>query len=160
MSTVGTAAEEGMLGVVRYETPTGDTEWSPGRFRAGRTCLDSDKLRRNPHREEAVMPKYLIQASYNAEGVRGLLKDGGSKRKQAADELIKSLGGKTEGFYFAFGDNDALVIVDAPDNVSVAAASLAVSASGLVTTKTTVLLTPEEIDQAAKKSAKYSPPGK
>ncbi|HJS73049.1 MAG TPA: GYD domain-containing protein [Vicinamibacteria bacterium] len=106
------------------------------------------------------MPKYLIQASYSAEGARGLLKDGGSRRRQAADELIKSLGGKTEGFYFAFGESDAFVIVDAPDNVSAAAASLAVSASGLVATKTTVLLTPEEIDQAAKRSAKYSPPGK
>lgn len=107
-----------------------------------------------------IMPKYLIQASYNAEGTRGLLKDGGSKRKQAADELVKSLGGKMEAFYFAFGDNDAFLIVDAPDNASVAAASLAVSASGLVAAKTTVLLTPEEMDQAAKKSAKYSPPGK
>ncbi len=106
------------------------------------------------------MPKYLIQASYSAEGARGLLKDGGSKRKQAAEELVKSVGGRMEGFYFAFGDNDAFVLIDAPDNASVAAASLAVSASGLVTTKTTVLLTPEEMDQAAKKSAKYSPPGK
>jgi uncharacterized protein with GYD domain len=106
------------------------------------------------------MPKYLIQASYSAEGARGLLKHGGSKRKQAAEDLIKSVGGKVEGFYFAFGDNDAFVILDAPDNASVAAASLAVSASGLVSTKTTVLMTPEEVDQAAKKSVKYSPPGK
>ncbi len=106
------------------------------------------------------MPKYLLQASYSAEGARGLLKQGGSKRKQAADDLIKSVGGKMEGFYFAFGDNDAFVIIDAPDNVAVTAASLAVSASGLVSTKTTVLLTPEEVDQAAKTSAKYRPPGK
>jgi uncharacterized protein with GYD domain len=106
------------------------------------------------------MPKYLIHASYSSEGARGLLKQGGSKRKQAAEDLIKSVGGKMEAFYFAFGDNDAFVILDAPDNAAVVAASLAVSASGLVSTKTTVLLTPEEVDQAAKKSAKYSPPGK
>jgi uncharacterized protein with GYD domain len=106
------------------------------------------------------MPKYLIHASYTAEGARGLLKDGGSKRKQAANELIQSVGAKMEGFYFAFGEEDALVIVDAPDNASVAAASLTVAASGLVATKTTVLMTPEELDQVAKKSAKYSPPGK
>jgi uncharacterized protein with GYD domain len=106
------------------------------------------------------VPKYLIQASYSADGARGLLKKGGSKRKQAAEELIKSVGGKMEGFYFAFGDYDAFVILDAPDNAAVAAASLAVSATGLVSTKTTVLLTPEEVDQASKKSAKYSPPGK
>lgn len=106
------------------------------------------------------MPKYLIQASYSAEGARGLLKQGGSKRKQAAEDLIKSVGGKLEAFYFTFGDNDAFVIVDAPDNAAVAAASLTVSASGLVSAKTTVLMTPEEVDQAAKKSVKFSPPGK
>ena len=106
------------------------------------------------------MPKYLLHAKYTAEGARGLLKDGGSKRKKAAEDLVKSLGAKMDAFYFAFGDDDAFVIVDAPDNASVAAASLAVAASGMVTTKTTVLLTPEEMDQVTKKTAKYSPPGK
>lgn len=106
------------------------------------------------------MPKYLIQASYNAEGTRGLLKDGGSKRKQAAEHLLKSLGGTLEAFYYAFGDTDAYVIVDAPDNVSAAAASTAVCSSGLVTARTTVLITPEEMDAATKKSAEYTPPGK
>ena len=106
------------------------------------------------------MPKYLLHAKYSAEGARGLLKDGGSKRKSAAEELVKSVGGKLEAFYFAFGDADAYIVVEAPDNASVAAASLAVSASGLVSTKTIVLMTPEEMDQAMKKSAKYSPPGK
>jgi uncharacterized protein with GYD domain len=106
------------------------------------------------------MPKYLIQASYNAEGAKGLMKDGGSKRKEAAEELIKSLGGTMEAFYYAFGDDDAYVIFDAPDNVSVAAASMAVCASGVVTARTTVLMTAEEMDAATKKSSKYSPPGK
>jgi uncharacterized protein with GYD domain len=106
------------------------------------------------------VPKYLIHAHYTADGVRGIMKDGGSKRKQAAGELIQSLGGKMEAFYFAFGGDDALVLVDAPDNATVAAASLAVGASGVVTTTTTVLMTPEEMDQATKKSAKYTPPGK
>jgi uncharacterized protein with GYD domain len=106
------------------------------------------------------MPKYLLHAKYSAEGARGLIKDGGTKRKKAAEELVKSVGGKLDAFYFAFGDDDAYVIVDAPDNASVAAASLAVGASGLVSTKTTVLLTPEEMDQAMKKSTKYAAPGK
>ncbi|MGH9319649.1 MAG: GYD domain-containing protein [Vicinamibacteria bacterium] len=106
------------------------------------------------------MAKFLIQASYNAEGVRGLLKDGGTKRKKAADELLQSVGARVESFYFAFGDHDAYVIVEAPDNLSIAAASLAVTASGLVTTKTSVLLTPEEIDQATRKTPRYTPPGK
>lgn len=106
------------------------------------------------------MPKYLFHAKYSAEGARGLMKDGGTKRKKAAEDLVKSVGGKLDAFYFAFGEDDAYVIVDAPDNASVAAASLAVGASGLVSIKTTVLLTPEEMDQAMKKSTKYAAPGK
>ena len=106
------------------------------------------------------MPKYLISASYNAEGARGLLKDGGTKRRQAAEAAIKSAGGRLEAFYFAFGDNDAFVIVDAPDHATIAAASVAINASGAVAAKTTVLLTPEEIDQAVKKGVAYTPPGR
>ena len=106
------------------------------------------------------MPKYLLHAKYNAEGARGLLKDGGTKRKKAAEDLVKGLGGKLEAFYFAFGDDDAYVIVDAPDNATMAAASLAVGSSGLVSTRTTVLFTAEEMDQAVKKSPKYTAPGK
>jgi len=105
------------------------------------------------------MPKYLIQASYSAEGVKGLLKDGGSKRRAAAEAAIKGLGGTLEAFYFAFGDTDVFALADAPDNITVAAVSLAVSASGAVHTKITALLTPEEVDQATKKSVSYRPPG-
>lgn len=106
------------------------------------------------------MPKYLIVASYTAEGAKGLLKDGGSKRRQVAEAALKSVGGRMEGFYFAFGEHDAYAIVDAPDNMSVAAASLAISAGGGAQTKTIVLLTPEEIDQATKKGTIYQPPGR
>jgi len=105
------------------------------------------------------VPKYLIQASYTAEGAKGLLKDGGSKRRDAAEQALKSAGGKLETFYFAFGDTDAFVIVDAPDHATVSAASLTISASGAVRTRTVVLLTPEELDQAAKKGVKYQAPG-
>ena len=105
------------------------------------------------------MPKYLIQASYTSEGVKGLLKDGGSKRRAAAESAIKGLGGKLESFYFAFGNTDVFAVAEAPDNISAAAVSLAVSASGLVQAKTTVLLTPEEMDQVTKKTVNYRPPG-
>jgi uncharacterized protein with GYD domain len=105
------------------------------------------------------MAKFMIRASYATEGAKGILKDGGSGRARAADELIRSMGGKMEAFYFAFGDDDAYVLIDAPDNVSVAAASLAVCASGAVVTKTTVLMTPEEMDEATKKTVSYRPPG-
>jgi len=106
------------------------------------------------------MPKCLIQASYTAEGVQGLLKDGGSKRRAAAEQAIKGLGGRLEAFYFAFGDTDVFAIADAPDNMSAAAVSLVVTASGAVHARTTVLMTPEEMDQATQKSVSYRPPGR
>lgn len=106
------------------------------------------------------MPKYLLKVSYTAEGVKGVLKDGGTARKRAAEAAVKSAGGSLESMYFALGEDDVFCIFDAPDNVSVAAASMAIGASGLVKASTVVLLTPEEIDQAAKKSVSYTPPGR
>lgn len=106
------------------------------------------------------MPKYLLQASYTADGTKGLLKDGGSKRKAMVEEMTKAAGGKIEAFYFAFGDSDVYIIADAPNQATIAAISMAVNASGAVTLKTTVLLTPQEVDQAAKKVVKYRSPGK
>ena len=106
------------------------------------------------------MPKYLMQVSYTADGVKGLVKDGGSKRLAAANTLLQSLGGKIESFYYAFGETDVVVIADMPDNGAAAAASLALAGSGAVTNKITVLLTPEEIDKAVKKSGNYTPPGR
>ena len=105
------------------------------------------------------MPKYLTQASYTAEGLKGLLKDGGTKRREAVEQLAKSLGGTVEAFYYAFGDDDIFVIFDLPDNVSATIGSMVVNASGAAKAKMTVLLTPEEIDQATKKSVDYLPPG-
>ena len=105
------------------------------------------------------MPKYLIQASYTAEGVKGVLAKGGTARRSAAEAAAKSVGGKVEQFYFAFGENDVVAIIDLPDHASAAALALVTSASGAVHARTTVLLTPEEIDAAGKKSLDYRPPG-
>jgi uncharacterized protein with GYD domain len=106
------------------------------------------------------MPKYLFQATYTAVGTKGLLKSGGSKRVAAVEEMVKAAGGKVEAFYFAFGEPDVFVIVEISDPINIAAISLAVNASGATQLKTSVLLTPEEMDQAAKKGVKYRPPGK
>jgi uncharacterized protein with GYD domain len=111
------------------------------------------------NKEEISMAKYLIQANYSAEGVKGLLKSGGSSRRAAVEELMSSVGGKVEAFYFAFGETDAIVIADLPDNVAAAASSLIANSSGAVSVKATVLLTPEEIDQATKKTVSYRAPG-
>jgi uncharacterized protein with GYD domain len=105
------------------------------------------------------VPRYLIVAKYSAEGVQGLLGKGGSARRTAVSEMVSKLGGTVETFDFAFGEDDVFVVCDLPDNVTAAAIGLAVSASGLTTVRTVVLLTPEEIDAAAQKHADYVPPG-
>ena len=105
------------------------------------------------------MKKYLIKASYNAAGVKGLIEDGGSKRKSEVQKMITGLGGKLESFYFAFGEHDAYIIIELPDDITAAAACLRVNASGLVTISTSVLLSPEDIDAASKKSVRYQGPG-
>lgn len=105
------------------------------------------------------MPKYLFEASYTPAGSAGVVKDGGSQRRAAAEKLIQSLGGTVECMYFAFGTVDVFAIVDLPDNTAAATASLATASSGAMTGKMTVLLTPEEIDDAAKRGVSYTPPG-
>lgn len=106
------------------------------------------------------MPKYLLEANYVAEGIKGLLKEGGTSRRAAAEKAVKSVGGTMEAFYYAFGETDAYVVADVPDNVSMAALALTINASGAVTTKTTILMTPEEVDAAVKKTPSYRAPGK
>ncbi len=106
------------------------------------------------------MAKYLIQASYTAEGLKGLTKDKASGRKAAVSKLFESVGGRLDSMYYCFGDDDVLLIVDAPDNAAAAAAGLSASASGLVRTKTTTLLTVDEMDRALEKAPQYRPPGK
>jgi uncharacterized protein with GYD domain len=106
------------------------------------------------------MPKYLLEVNYTQPGVEALLAKGGTVRKNAANAAIKSLGGKMEAFYFAFGSTDAYVIADMPDEASAAAMALTVSASGAVTVNTHVLLTPADIDAASEKNVSYRPPGR
>jgi len=105
------------------------------------------------------MPKYLIEASYTQDGAKGVQTAGGNSRREAVAQVAESVGGSLESFYFAFGEHDAYVIVDLPDNESAAAVALTVNAAGGATTKTVVLLTPDEVDAAAKRSVNYRPPG-
>jgi uncharacterized protein with GYD domain len=105
------------------------------------------------------MPKYLFEVSYSAQGVEGLRSKGGSSRRDAVAKMTEDLGGRLESFYYAFGQNDAYVVVDLPDNETAAAVVLAVNGAGGASLKTVQLLTPEEIDAAAKRSVGYSPPG-
>jgi uncharacterized protein with GYD domain len=108
---------------------------------------------------EVQMAKYMMKASYTAEGTKGLTKDGGSARRAAVQKMIEGLGGRLECFYYTFGESDAFAIVDVPDAVTIIAASLGINATGGAHVSTTVLLTPEQVDEAAKKSVSYRPPG-
>jgi uncharacterized protein with GYD domain len=100
------------------------------------------------------MPRYLIQAAYTETGLQGILKEGGSKRAEVIGRNLYRLGGSVEAVYFALGETDVYIIVNLPDNVSAAAFSIATNASGVVKAKTTVLLTPEEIDEATEVSTR------
>ncbi len=105
------------------------------------------------------MAKYLLQVSYTHQGLKGVATKGGSAREKAAKDAAQSVGGTVDSFYFAFGDCDVIVIADFPDNVSAAALALAVGSSGGASVRTTVLVSPKDIDKAAKKQVSYQPPG-
>jgi uncharacterized protein with GYD domain len=105
------------------------------------------------------MPKYLVQARYSTEGIRGLVKDSASGRRADVQAAVRAVGGKVEVFYYAFGDDDVVVIVDLPDNIKAAALALTTSGSGAVRVRTTPLLTVEEVDQALEVQTQYRAPG-
>jgi uncharacterized protein with GYD domain len=106
------------------------------------------------------MARYLWTASYSVDGVKGLLKEGGSSRRAVIEKMVGDLGGQVEAFYYAFGEDDLYMIGQVPDHVTAAAMSLTVAASGVaVRLKTVVLLTPEEIDEATRKTVSYRAPG-
>jgi uncharacterized protein with GYD domain len=105
------------------------------------------------------MKKYFIKGTYSTNGTKGLLQEGGSGRKMAIEKMLAGMGGKLESFYYAFGEDDVLLIVELPDDIAAAAVGLRVSAAGLVRISMTVLLTPADIDAASKISVSYRAPG-
>jgi len=106
------------------------------------------------------MPKFLIKVSYSPDGARGLLQEGGTGRRAAVQKSIEGLGGKIESFYYAYGEDDAFLIIDVPDAASGLAVSLAVNSSGKIRATTIPLITPEEIDAACHKAVHYRAPGR
>jgi uncharacterized protein with GYD domain len=105
------------------------------------------------------MPKYLVRANYTQGGLGGLLAEGGTGRKEAVSKLIASVGGTLESMYYAFGDTDLFIVIDAPDNETVAGVAMRITAAGGATTSVTVLLTPEQVDAASAVAGDYRPPG-
>jgi uncharacterized protein with GYD domain len=105
------------------------------------------------------MPKYMFRASYTAAGAAGVLKEGGSARAKAVEAMVKSVGGKVESMYWAFGADDFILIADAPDAAAAAAASLTVGASGVASVTTAELLTAADIDKIVRRKVEYRAPG-
>lgn len=105
------------------------------------------------------MPKFLFKTTLSQQGMQGTIKEGATGRRAQIEELTKGLGGTLEAFYYAFGETDAYVIADVPDNETAAAVAMAVAASGAATVETVVLLTPEQVEEAAGKTVDYRPPG-
>jgi uncharacterized protein with GYD domain len=106
------------------------------------------------------MPKFLSLGSYTNDGLKGLLKEGGTGRRKAVEDAVKALGGRVEAYYFAFGDFDVAVITDVPDNVTAAALAIGIAATGTVNLKTVVLLTPEEVDEVTRKTLSFRAAGR
>ena len=105
------------------------------------------------------MPKFLYKASYTPDGVKGIVDKGGTARRQAIEQLFEANGGSLECFYFAFGDTDVYAIGDLPDDETATAIALAINGDGRTTVESVVLITPETVDAAAKKSVDYRAPG-
>jgi uncharacterized protein with GYD domain len=105
------------------------------------------------------MPMYMIEASYRTEGVKGVAQGGGSSRRETVGQLISSMGGKMESFYFAFGDADVYVIAELPSDEAATALALSINQSAATKIRTVVLLTPEQVDAASKMVPEYKPPG-
>lgn len=105
------------------------------------------------------MPRYLIEASYTADGAKGLLKEGGTRRRKTVEDLVKQLGGQLQSFDYALGSNDVYAIAEFPDLTTATAMSIAINSTGAVTLRTVPLLTAEEIDAATQKTVGYRPPG-
>ena len=106
------------------------------------------------------MPKYLFKVSYTPEGAKGVAKEGGASRRDTIGTLAQNLGGTMESFYFAFGDDDAYVTCELPDNATAGSIALTVNSSGAAQLTTVVLMSPEEVDEASRKKVDYRPPGK
>ncbi len=105
------------------------------------------------------MGKYMIQATYTQQGLAGLLKEGGTGRREAVKKTVEGVGGSLEALYYAFGNSDLYLIVNLPDDTTAAALSMAIRAAGAISICVTVLITPETIDEAIKKPVPYRLPG-
>ena len=81
------------------------------------------------------MGKYLLKVSYTPDGIKGVMKDGGTARKSAVEKMLAGVGGSLESFYFALGSDDVFVIADVPDNGTALAIGAAIASSGAISSQ-------------------------
>jgi uncharacterized protein with GYD domain len=105
------------------------------------------------------MPKYLISANYTTTGLEGVRAAGAKSRVDAVSTMLEAMGGRLESFYFAFGDTDVFAVADVPDDEAAAAVAMTINSSGAVSIRTTKLLTPDQVDEALRRTVSYQPPG-
>ncbi|MBG0855651.1 GYD domain-containing protein [Streptomyces spinoverrucosus] len=105
------------------------------------------------------MPMYLVKVRLTPNGLQGLLKEGATARREVADGMLRSLGGRLESIYWALGDDDVYLTAELPNNTAAAALGMVTSATGSVRTSTVALLTAEEVDEAARQKVDYRPAG-
>jgi uncharacterized protein with GYD domain len=106
------------------------------------------------------MAKYLLKVSYSAEGIKGVMKEGGTARVATIEKLLAGLGGSLESFHFAFGADDVYAIAEVPDQATAMAIAATIGSSGAISSyETVVLVEPSEVDAAMSKSVGYRPPG-
>ena len=104
------------------------------------------------------MAKFLFRAQCSPEGLQGAVKEGFASREDYLRGLIESVGGKTEAWYFSYGVEDVVVIIDA-EPAAALALSMAVNQSGVVRLSTTPLLTSAEMDAARSQVPQFRAPG-
>lgn len=105
------------------------------------------------------MPKFLLQSTYTADGLKGLINDGGTKRAEVVRKMIEDAGGRMESMHFAFAENDTYVLCELPDQKTAAGLAVAIGATGGLSVQVTPVLTPAEVDEATRTGATYTPPG-
>jgi uncharacterized protein with GYD domain len=108
------------------------------------------------------MPFYMTQSKLSKDAIQGLIAKP-QDRRGPIDKLLKAVGGKLHHYFFAFGEYDIVILYEAPDNASAAAAVLAAVGAGATSvSETTVLMSMEEAVAAMKKagtaSGAYQPP--
>ncbi|MFE9653264.1 MULTISPECIES: GYD domain-containing protein [unclassified Micromonospora] len=105
------------------------------------------------------MPKFLLQSTFTADGIKGLVHDGGTGRAEVARNTIEAMGGKVDSIHFSFGKYDTYAVCELPDHKTAAALAVAIRAAGGLDTRVTSLLTPDEVDEAVRVQPTYQAPG-